>query len=129
MGNGSVVGVKRGPYKKRKETQAVVSTAPGTITAEISLPPVKRPYKQRVFSVVVTQDNYKIEKGIPISGKDCLIGNQMPFGKMKVGDSFYTSLKPGNLASKNYQWRNKNKSPFLFTVRKEKKGSRVWRIK
>lgn len=71
----------------------------------------------------------KIEKNIPIPNRERHV-SKYPFGKMKVGDSFFllatdTNANKIRSAAAWYAVRN----GFKFTVRKEGEGVRCWRIK
>jgi len=67
----------------------------------------------------------KIEKGIPFKSNE----NDLPFEKMKVGDSF---LVPNNILYTTVRVRanqySKNKKT-KFSVKKTPDGYRCWRIK
>lgn len=70
----------------------------------------------------------KIDKHIPIPSG--IRWGKYPFNEMKVGNSFFVKKPPNLLSSNSHQWKIKhNKRRWLFIVRKEKDGARIWRIK
>ena len=52
-----------------------------------------------------------------------------PWAEMKVGDSFYSTNTGETLGTSARTWCLRNKKKWRFTVRKERKGFRVWRVK
>jgi len=69
----------------------------------------------------------KIEKGIaiPPSLKE---KRDYPFNEMKIGESFFVETNKNNLYQQAHNYRKNNKE-FNFVVRRDKTGSRVWRVK
>jgi hypothetical protein len=65
---------------------------------------------------------YKIEKGVPIIGRQ-----KYPFGEMEVGDSFLAdeALLDRLRAAAAHFGKNHNKK---FAVRQVPEGVRVWRV-
>ena len=52
-----------------------------------------------------------------------------PWAEMKVEDSFYSTTSRNTLDFSWRAWCKRNKKKWRFTVRKERKGFRVWRVK
>lgn len=75
---------------------------------------------------------FKIEKNVPLSEAAQRKYKRWPFAEMKIGDSFYLSLKDAGQngvvvrpAASYFGIRNRD---YKFTVRKDGEGYRVWRI-
>jgi hypothetical protein len=70
--------------------------------------------------------DYKIDKNIPTPiQRYC----KYPFKDMEVGDSFFVDSKSNNMLSVAKYFAKQRKLDWVFTVRKENGGTRIWRIK
>jgi len=125
---GVVEVVERGNYWDRKPTTFRLTGS--------KLPSAKITNTTRVQK----GKGFQIEKGIPIPGTGKHSGEAMlPFGKMKVGDSFVVPMKffeghrnPSsslNGRMKAARKRSNNRKGFLYRTLPNKEGFRVWRVK
>lgn len=74
----------------------------------------------------------KIDKNIPFPARPTGRGQppKYPWKQMEVGDSFYIDQDSNKFRnSPNGCTRGLRKKGWLFSIRKEGTGSRVWRIK
>ena len=77
----------------------------------------------------------KIEKGIPLVKKMRGFGNEYPWDKMEIGDSFHITMPEGGKISSFQSGIAKNarfyflynNKQYKFTTRKDRDGVRVWR--
>ena len=69
-------------------------------------------------------ETIKIERGIPIPPKRKRGSRKYPFDQMKIGDSILIGRKSQTSA---YHYRIAHPE-FRFTVRREGKGFRLWRV-
>ena len=74
----------------------------------------------------------KVENNVPIPQPNTK-QSKYPWNKMEVGDCFivkgkYSHKKQVNIASTANGWAKRNNPNAKFTVRKDEKGIRIWRI-
>ena len=76
-----------------------------------------------------TKNEFVITNIVPIPNGVYTRKTDYPFSKMKVGDSFYAEKNWNTLYNASYKYKKANKLPKLhFVAKKEKTGSRIWRI-
>jgi len=85
------------------------------------------------------EQEFVIEKNIPIRKKIKPNATNYPFDKMEIGDSFFVKVKNGNkltsLASglstcaREYAKRHNLDWKFLVSSYTELNGARIWRVK
>ena len=83
-----------------------------------------------MYFCVDKMKDIKIEKGVPVPAKKTKGGSAIitAIEKLRVNESFYFDRGTGYFGA--YIFRIKLKYPRRqFTSRKEKSGSRIWRIK
>lgn len=83
----------------------------------------------------VTQQSYKVEKGIPMPDRNIRFGEKFPFSQMKVGDSFLIPNGTPRFSKFRQEiyyfarkYNAKNGVRITISARLTDAGLRVWRI-